>query len=87
MQSMPFFGIIAISVTFVITLGEIDLSAGYAAGVSGAVLVILITNHQVPWYIAFPISIVVGGLLEKGMLRAGDFVDEDQEFLVLMQQR
>ena len=26
MQSMPFFGIIAISATFVVTLGEIDLS-------------------------------------------------------------
>jgi D-xylose transport system permease protein len=55
--------VIAMGLVFVLLLGEIDLSAGYAAGVSGAVLVILITNHQVPWYIAFPISIVVGGLL------------------------
>ena len=55
--------VIAMGLVFVLLLGEIDLSAGYAAGVSGAVLVILITNHQVPWYIAFPISIAVGGLL------------------------
>ena len=55
--------VIAMGLVFVLLLGEIDLSAGYAAGVSGAVLVILITNHQVAWYFAFPISIVVGGLL------------------------
>jgi D-xylose transport system permease protein len=55
--------VIAMGLVFVLLLGEIDLSAGYAAGVSGAVLVILITNHDVAWYIAFPISIMVGGLL------------------------
>ena len=55
--------VIAMGLVFVLLLGEIDLSAGYAAGVSGAVLVILITNHDVAWYIAFPLSIVVGALL------------------------
>lgn len=55
--------VIAMGLVFVLLLGEIDLSAGYAAGVSGAILVILITNHQVAWYIAFPISIMVGALL------------------------
>jgi len=55
--------VIAMGLVFVLLLGEIDLSAGYAAGVSGAVLVILITNHDVAWYIAFPVSIIVGGLL------------------------
>ncbi|CAN2219162.1 XylH ABC-type xylose transport system, permease component [Candidatus Nanopelagicaceae bacterium] len=55
--------VIAMGLVFVLLLGEIDLSAGYAAGVSGAVLVILITNHDVAWYIAFPISIMVGALL------------------------
>ena len=54
--------VIAMGLVFVLLLGEIDLSAGYAAGVSGAVLVILITNHEVAWYIAFPISIMVGAL-------------------------
>jgi D-xylose transport system permease protein len=55
--------VIAMGLIFVLLLGEIDLSAGYAAGVSGAVLVILITNHEVAWYYAFPISIAVGALL------------------------
>ena len=55
--------VIAMGLVFVLLLGEIDLSACFAAGVSGAVLVILITNHDVAWYIAFPISIMVGGLL------------------------
>jgi D-xylose transport system permease protein len=55
--------VIAMGLVFVLLLGEIDLSAGYAAGVSGAVLVILVTNHEVAWYYAFPISIVVGALL------------------------
>ena len=55
--------VIAMGLVFVLLLGEIDLSAGYAAGVSGAVLVILITNHEVAWYIAFPVSILVGALL------------------------
>ena len=55
--------VIAMGLVFVLLLGEIDLSAGYAAGVSGAVLVILVTNHEVAWYIAFPVSILVGALL------------------------
>jgi D-xylose transport system permease protein len=48
---------------FVLLLGEIDLSAGYAAGVCGAVLVILITESDYPWWIAFPLSILVGVVL------------------------
>ena len=55
--------VIAMGLVFVLLLGEIDLSAGYAAGVSGAVLVILVTNHEVAWYIAFTVSILVGALL------------------------
>jgi len=48
---------------FVLLLGEIDLSAGYASGVCGAVLVILITDHGVAWWIALLVSIVVGAIL------------------------
>jgi D-xylose transport system permease protein len=47
----------------VLLLGEIDLSAGYASGVCGAVLVLLISNHDVSWFIALPVSIAVGALL------------------------
>jgi D-xylose transport system permease protein len=47
----------------VLLLGEIDLSAGYAAGVCGALLVIMITEMDYPWYLAFPISVLAGILL------------------------
>ena len=50
--------VIAMGLVFVLLLGEIDLSAGYTAGVTGAVLVILITNEGQPWYVA-----IVGALL------------------------
>lgn len=52
--------VIAMGLIFVLLLGEIDLSAGYTAGVTGAVLVILITNKGQPWYVALAASIAVG---------------------------
>jgi D-xylose transport system permease protein len=55
--------VIAMGLVFVLLLGEIDLSAGYAAGVCGAALVILITESDYQWWIAFPISILVGIVL------------------------
>ena len=55
--------VIAMGLVFVLLLGEIDLSAGYASGVCGAVLVILITNHGYPWWVALAVSIVVGAIL------------------------
>jgi D-xylose transport system permease protein len=55
--------VIAMGLIFVLLLGEIDLSAGFASGVTGAVLVILVTNHGWPWYAAFAISVAVGALL------------------------
>ena len=55
--------VIAMGLVFVLLLGEIDLSAGYTAGVTGAVLVILITNEGQPWYVALIASIAVGALL------------------------
>jgi len=45
---------------FVLLLGDIDLSAGYASGVCGAVMTILVTNHGWPWYVAFGLSVIVG---------------------------
>lgn len=55
--------VIAMGLVFVLLLGEIDLSAGYASGVTGAVLVLLITNHDFPWYAALAISIGIGAVL------------------------
>ena len=55
--------VIAMGLIFVLLLGEIDLSAGYASGVCGAVLVVLVSNHGGPWDWALLASIVVGVLL------------------------
>jgi len=55
--------VIAMGLVFVLLLGEIDLSAGYAAGVCGALLVIMITEMDYPWYLAFPISVLAGVIL------------------------
>lgn len=59
--------VIAMGLVFVLLLGEIDLSAGYTAGVTGAVLVILITKHDVPWYLALLAAIFVGVVLGFGL--------------------
>jgi D-xylose transport system permease protein len=48
---------------FVLLLGEIDLSAGYAAGVCGAILVIMITEMDYAWYVALPASVLCGVVL------------------------
>ena len=51
---------IAMGLVFVLLLGEIDLSAGYASGVSGAVMAILLTNHGWSWYTAIPAALIAG---------------------------
>jgi len=52
--------VVAMGLIFVLLLGEIDLSAGYSAGVSGAVLVILVSNHGWNWIPALALSILSG---------------------------
>lgn len=52
--------VIAMGLVFVLLLGEIDLSAGFASGVCGATLVLLINDHHFPWYAALLVSMVVG---------------------------
>jgi len=52
--------VIAMGLVFVLLLGEIDLSAGFASGVCGATLVLLINNRHFPWYAALLVSIIVG---------------------------
>ena len=53
---------IAMGLVFVLLLGEIDLSAGYAAGVSAAVMARLMVGYNAPW----PVSI--GGALVTGLV-------------------
>src|ERR1019366_1748203 len=52
--------VIAMGLVFVLLLGEIDLSAGFASGVCGATMVLLINDHHFPWYAALLVSIFVG---------------------------
>ena len=58
-QSTPVM-VIAMGLVFVLLLGEIDLSAGFASGVCGATMVLLINDHKFPWYAALAVSIIVG---------------------------
>jgi len=51
---------IAMGLIFVLLLGEIDLSAGFASGVCGAVMAILLTDHGIAWYVAIPVALLTG---------------------------
>jgi D-xylose transport system permease protein len=45
---------------WLLLLGDIDLSLGYATGLGGAVAVILVSsNYRWPWYLALPLALVV----------------------------
>jgi D-xylose transport system permease protein len=52
--------IIAMGLVFVLLLGEIDLSAGFASGVCACVLAVLLTEHSVAWYLAVPAALLTG---------------------------
>ena len=65
---------IAMGLVFVLLLGEIDLSAGYTAGTSAAVLAVLLTQQGQPWPIALLAALLTGtaiglviGLLVSGL--------------------
>ena len=55
--------VIAMGLVFVLLLGEIDLSAGYNAGVSAAVLGIVLTNHNWPWPFAVLAGVATGSII------------------------
>lgn len=50
--------VIAMGLVFVLLIGEIDLSAGYAAGTCGAIICLVSTRWGMPWPLA-----LLGGLL------------------------
>lgn len=54
---------IAMGLVFVLLLGEIDLSAGYTAGTSAAVLAVALSSWGVPWYLAILLCIVTGAFI------------------------
>ena len=51
---------IAMGLVFVLLLGEIDLSAGFASGVCGATMAIMMIDHGWGWYTAIPAALITG---------------------------
>jgi D-xylose transport system permease protein len=52
--------VIAMGLVFVLLLGEIDLSAGFAAGVCAAVLAQVVAVRGFPWYVAVLAALATG---------------------------
>ena len=55
--------VIAMGLVFVLLLGEIDLSAGFAAGTSGAVMGLMINDHGWPWWAAIIACLATGAAI------------------------
>lgn len=55
--------LIAMGLVFVLLVGEIDLSAGFASGLCAAVLAVLLTWHGWPWYLAVLVALVTGAVI------------------------
>ena len=51
---------IAMGLVFVLLLGEIDLAAGYSAGVSAAVMVRLMVGYNSPWPVSIGSALLTG---------------------------
>ncbi len=71
-QSAPVI-VIAMGLVFVLLIGEIDLSAGFTAGVAGAVLGVVSTRNDHPWYLGVLACLAAGAAigLVIGLLVAG----------------
>ncbi|MGC5015630.1 sugar ABC transporter permease [Streptosporangium sp. DT93] len=52
--------VIAMGLVFVLLLGEIDLSAGFASGVCAAILAIMLSSQGLPWYVAVGAAVLAG---------------------------
>ena len=48
---------------FVLLLGEIDLSAGYAAGTAAVVMGVVATDHGWPWWLAILAALATGAVI------------------------
>ena len=64
--------VIAMGLVFVLLLGEIDLSAGYAAGVCAAVMVRVMVGYNAPWVVSVGLALLTGMVIGVliGLLRA-----------------
>jgi D-xylose transport system permease protein len=61
-QSSPVI-VIAMGLVFVLLIGEIDLSAGYTAGVAAAMLGVATTRHDWPWWVGVLVCLGTGALI------------------------
>jgi simple sugar transport system permease protein len=61
-QTTPLFGIIALSLTFVVITGEIDLSFPSIMALGTAVFALSCTQLHLPWYIALVLAFGTGAL-------------------------
>ncbi len=61
-QSAPVI-VIAMGLVFVLLIGEIDLSAGYTAGVAGAILGVVATKNDMPWYLGVLACLATGAVI------------------------
>ena len=61
-QSAPVI-VIAMGLVFVLLIGEIDLSAGYTAGVAGAMLGVASTRNEWPWYVGVVVCLATGAFI------------------------
>src|SRR4051794_38346887 len=52
--------VLAMGLVFVLLLGEIDLSAGFTAGMGAAILGVTMTNHDWPWPLAVLAALATG---------------------------
>lgn len=59
--------VIGMGLVFALLLGEIDLSAGYAAGSSAAVMGIVVTSHGQPWEVAVLAALGTGVVIGTGI--------------------
>jgi D-xylose transport system permease protein len=55
--------VIAMGLVFVLLLGEIDLSAGYAAGTAAVVMGVVATDHDQPWWLAILAALATGAVI------------------------
>jgi D-xylose transport system permease protein len=61
-QSSPVI-VIAMGLVFVLLIGEIDLSAGFTAGVAAAMLGVATTRHDWPWWVGVLVCLATGALI------------------------
>ncbi len=59
--------LIAMGLVFVLLLGEIDLSAGFASGVCAAVLAVFLTQWGQPWYAGVAAALATGVVIGLGL--------------------